>query len=395
MQANGNVWLLNANGVLFGKGSQINVGALLATTSDLSDDDFKKGNYTFKPSANADASVVNKGTIVVGPKGSVVLSAPQVSNEGLIQANLGTVVLGGAKAFTVDMTGDNLLRYQITTPVDSAPKSANGSVASALVSNSGTIMAAGGHVVMTARAARNVEDNVINNTGMVEATTVSSHNGVIDLDAGPDGTVNNSGTLNASGTAVGQTGGAVNVTGGTVNIADGAKIDASGNVGGGTVQIGGGLHGEGTLAHAQNTNVGKATIVADATGKGNGGTVAVWSDGNTNFAGAISARGGAQGGNGGQVETSGHVLNVGTTARVDTSAPLGLTGDWLLDPADLLLTSDTGQQACSCGTSCVDVATIIANSGYHRSNRDGNQQSHARYQFRYHMEQQQFVEPSF
>ena len=44
--ANGNVWLINANGVLFGKGSQINVGALLATTSDLSDDDFKAGKYT-------------------------------------------------------------------------------------------------------------------------------------------------------------------------------------------------------------------------------------------------------------------------------------------------------------------------------------------------------------
>ncbi|MBS0277688.1 MAG: filamentous hemagglutinin N-terminal domain-containing protein [Proteobacteria bacterium] len=332
LQANGNVWLLNANGVLFGKGSQVNVGSLLATTSDISDDDFKNGNYTFKPSANGNASVVNKGTITVGQGGSVVLSAPQVSNEGVIQANLGTVVLGGAKAFTVDMTGDNLLTYQITEPVSDAPKSANGSVANALVSNSGTIMAAGGHVLMTARAARNVEDNVINNTGMVEATTVSSHNGVIDLDAGPDGTVNNSGTLNASGTGPGQTGGAVNVTGSTVNIADGAKVDASGTAGGGTVQIGGGLHGQGTLAHAQTVNVGNATINADATNKGNGGTVAVWSDGNTNFAGNISARGGAQGGNGGQVETSGHTLGVTASAKVDTSAPLGLTGNWLLDP---------------------------------------------------------------
>lgn len=332
LQANGNVWLLNANGVLFGKGSQINVGSLLATTSDISDDDFKNGNYTFKPSANGNASVVNKGTITVSQGGSVVLSAPQVSNEGVIQANLGTVVLGGAKAFTVDMTGDNLLTYQITEPVSDAPKSANGGVANALVSNSGTIMAAGGHVMMTARAARNVEDNVINNTGMVEATTVSSHNGVIDLDAGPDGTVNNSGTLNASGTGPGQTGGAINVTGSTVNIADGAKIDASGTAGGGTVQIGGGLHGQGTLAHAQTVNVGNATINADATNKGNGGTVAVWSDGNTNFAGNISARGGAQGGNGGQVETSGHTLGVTASAKVDTSAPLGLTGNWLLDP---------------------------------------------------------------
>ncbi|MBS0273178.1 MAG: filamentous hemagglutinin N-terminal domain-containing protein, partial [Proteobacteria bacterium] len=357
--ANGNVWLINANGVLFGKGSQVNVGALLATTSDISDDDFKNGNYSFNAAANPNASVVNKGTITASRGGSVVLSAPTVSNEGLIQADLGTVVLGGAKAFTVDMTGDNLLRYEITAPVDSTPRDANGNPASALVSNSGTIMAAGGHVMMTARAARNIENNVINNTGMVEATTVSSHNGEIDLDAGPDGTANTSGTLDASGTAQGQTGGAVNVTGGTVNVADGAKIDVSGNAGGGTVQIGGGLHGQGTLAHAQRTIIGGATITADAAAKGNGGTVAVWSDGATSFAGSISAKGGAQGGNGGQVETSGHNLGVAASAKVDTSAPLGLIGDWLLDPTDLII-SNCGSGCC--GSTCAVSSSAIAGS---------------------------------
>jgi filamentous hemagglutinin family protein len=339
LQANGNVWLLNANGVLFGKGSQVNVGSLLATTSDISDDDFKNGNYTFKPSANGNASVVNKGTIAVSQGSSVVLSAPQVSNEGVIQANLGTVVLGGAKAFTVDMTGDNLLTYQITEPVSDAPKSANGSVANALVSNSGTIMAAGGHVLMTARAARNVEDSVINNTGMVEATTVSSHNGVIDLDAGPDGTVNAGGTLDVSGTQGGQTGGTITATGGMVNVADGAKLNASGDAGGGTVLIGGDAHGQGTLAHAQRTVIGRATITADATTKGDGGKVVVWSDGDTSFDGSISARGGVKGGNGGFVETSGHNLGVTANATVNTLAPVGLSGDWLLDPVNITIGS--------------------------------------------------------
>ena len=361
--ANGNVWLINANGVLFGKGSQVNVGALLATTSDLSDDDFKAGNYNFKSAANPNAAVVNKGTITAGANGSVVLSAPRVSNEGLIRADVGTVVLGGAKAFTVDMTGDNLLRYEITAPVTDAPRDENGNVATALVSNSGKILAAGGQVMMTARAARNIENNVINNTGMVEATTVSSHNGEIDLDAGPDGTVNDSGTLNATGAAQGQTGGTVNVTGGTVSVADGAKIDASGNAGGGTVQIGGGLHGQGTLAHAQRTIIGGATITADATGKGNGGTVAVWSDGATSFSGTISAKGGAKGGNGGQVETSGHTLGVASSAKVDTTAPLGLTGDWLLDPTDLVITSCVSGQACCGSATCVDSSSIATNLG--------------------------------
>jgi filamentous hemagglutinin family protein len=356
--ANGNIWLLNANGILFGKGSQINVGSLLATTSELSDADFKAGNNNFTASPNPNAAVVNQGTIAVSRGGSVVLSAPRVSNEGLIQADLGTVVLGGAEAFTVDMTGDNLLRYEIAAPVAQAPQDSQGKTASALVSNSGTIAAAGGHVLMTARAAQNVQDNVINNTGMVEATSVSVHNGEVDFDAGPDGTANIGGTVDVSGTGAGQTGGTVTVTGGTVNVTDGATINASGSNGGGTVLIGGGPHGTGALAHAQRTIIGAATISADATTKGNGGNVTIWSDGTTQFNGAISARGGAQGGNGGQVETSGHDLGVSSTAKVDTTAPLGLTGDWLLDPANLLLTNNTCQSACSCGSTCVNVSAI-------------------------------------
>ena len=329
--ANGNVWLLNANGILFGKGSQVNVNTLLATTSELSDSAFRSGDYNFTASPNPNASVVNQGTIDAASGGSVVLSAPRVSNAGLIQADLGTVVLGGAQAFTVDMTGDNLLRYQITQGVTQAPKDANGSAASALVSNSGTIAANGGHVLMTARAAKSVEDNVINNTGMVEATSVSSHDGEIDLDAGPDGTVEDSGTLKATGSSAGETGGTVDVTGATVKIEDGAKINASGYSGGGTINIGGDAHGKGSLRHANRTIIGAATIVADATVKGNGGDVTVWSDGRTNFAGAISARGGAKGGNGGYVETSGRELSL-TGSSVSTLAAKGDAGMWLIDP---------------------------------------------------------------
>ncbi|HUB84335.1 MAG TPA: filamentous hemagglutinin N-terminal domain-containing protein, partial [Rhizomicrobium sp.] len=348
--ANGNIWLLNANGILFGKGSQINVGSILATTSELSDADFAAGNNNFTASPNPNASVINQGTITASRGGSVVLSAPSVSNDGMIQADLGTVVLGGAQAFTVDMTGDNLLRYEIAAPVTQTPTDGQGKPALALVSNNGTIAANGGHVVMTARAAQNVEDNVINNTGMVEATTVSVHNGEVDIDVGPDGTANVGGTLDASGSGSGQTGGTVTVTGGTVDVASGANINVSGNAGGGTVLIGGGPHGTGTLAHAQRTVIGAgSTIDADATGNGNGGNVTVWSDGTTQFDGAITSRGGALGGNGGQIETSGDNLGVGANATVNTSAPLGLTGDWLLDPTNINITSGTVGEGVSIG----------------------------------------------
>ncbi|MGO8711934.1 MAG: filamentous hemagglutinin N-terminal domain-containing protein, partial [Rhizomicrobium sp.] len=349
--ANGDIWLINANGILFGEGSEINVGALLATTSDISDDDFRAGKYNFtKASANSAASVINQGTIEAANGGYVVLSGQTVANGGLIEATLGTVVLGGAPAFTIDMTGDKLLSYQIV-----APQSGQNNSTAAFVSNAGTIVANGGQVLLTARAAQNVEDNVINNTGIIEATSVSSQNGEIILDAGSNGTVNDSGTLNASGTGAGQTGGTVAITGGTVNVNNGATINASGAAGGGTVEIGGGLHGQGAIADAQTTNVGNATISANAIATGNGGSVTIWSNGTTNFSGSISAQGGAQGGNGGTVETSGGQLNVGLSATVNTEAPKGSTGDWLLDPTDITIQTG-GADGVGCGNADCTIA---------------------------------------
>src|SRR5665213_2920644 len=148
--------------------------------------------------------------------------------------------------------------------------------------------------------------------------------------------------------------------GGTVNVADGTKINASGDTGGGTIQIGGGAHGKGTLANAQQTNIGNATISADAISNGNGGTVTVWADGSSSFSGSISAKGGAKGGNGGSVETSGGHLNVGNSATVNTSSALGLTGDWLLDPTDINIETGGGD---GIGGSNIDPNTIISALG--------------------------------
>ena len=234
--ANGQVWLINGNGILFGNGARINVGGLIATTSDIADRDFAGGNFSF--SGGTGASVVNQGTIRTGNGGSVVLSGARVSNQGLIEADAGTVVLGGASAFTVDFDGDNLLRYAITAPAGQAADGATG------VSNSGTIAAKGGRVLMTARAAANVADAVVNNTGMISATSASVHNGEVVLDAG-DGAANVSGSIDASGTGNGQTGGSVAITGRNITVADNTQINVSGDAGGGTVRIGGDAHGAG------------------------------------------------------------------------------------------------------------------------------------------------------
>ncbi|HVW75519.1 MAG TPA: filamentous hemagglutinin N-terminal domain-containing protein [Rhizomicrobium sp.] len=330
IRANGQVWLLNPNGLLFGNGAAINVGGLLATTSDIADQDFLAGRYNFS-STGGKGGVTNAGAIKTGRSGSVVLSAPNVVNTGLIQADAGHVVLGGTDTFTVDFQGDHLLSYAVGT------NSTGGKVA-----NSGTIAATGGKILMTAHAAAGVQDAVINNTGMVEATSVREENGEIILEA-DNGTVANSGTLDASGKASGETGGTVKVLGQQVAVADGAKIDVTGDAGGGTALIGGNLHGAGPEPDAQNTTVGKATINASAVTSGDGGRVVVYSTGTTQVAATITAKGGAISGKGGIVETSGHTLGVATSASVNTAARHGTPGDWLLDPNNLnIVTSGTG-----------------------------------------------------
>src|SRR5579885_260360 len=142
--ANGQIWLINPAGVFIGRGANVDVAGLMATTADIQNNDFLSGNYKFGiGSSNPNASIVNQGTIRTSG-GSAVLAGAQVTNQGLIAAQLGTVVLGGAKTFAVDFQGDKLLSFQVTGPVDQTPKNADGTPATALVSNSGTITASGG-----------------------------------------------------------------------------------------------------------------------------------------------------------------------------------------------------------------------------------------------------------
>ena len=137
----------------------------------------------------------------------------------------------------------------------------------------------------------------------------------------------------------GQTGGTIKITGENISLT-GAKLNASGKAGGGTVLIGGSGSGaaSGTaLPTATTVSIDAgSTINASAIDSGNGGRVVVWSDQLTTFAGLIKATGGATGGDGGFVETSGGSVDF-TGSRVNTSAPAGKTGMWLIDPTDLTI----------------------------------------------------------
>ena len=90
LSANGKVFLVNPNGILFGKGSQVNVNGLVASTLAITDNDFMSGNYRF--SGSGDGTILNQGSINADG-GYVALLGVNVGNQGVISAKLGTVAL--------------------------------------------------------------------------------------------------------------------------------------------------------------------------------------------------------------------------------------------------------------------------------------------------------------
>ncbi|WP_295537978.1 YDG domain-containing protein, partial [uncultured Pseudacidovorax sp.] len=326
LQANGQVFLVNPNGILFGKGSQVSTAGLLATTRDISTTDFANGKFSF--SGNGTGTVVNEGSLRAAQGGYVALIGAQVINSGSIQAPGGDVRLAAADAVSVRLNGAGLAGFSVDR-----------GTLNALVANHGLIQAPGGRVALTADAADAVARAVVNHTGIIEAQGVDSSNGVVELRGDArTGEVDVSGRIDVS-SASGQ-GGAVAMSAHAVHLQAGAAVDASGATGGGKVRIGGGWQGQDAdIANASTVTMAPgAAIDVSARQQGSGGTAVLWSQDYTAFGGSIAARGGAGGGDGGKVETSSKDV-LQAVGSVDTTAPAGKGGAWLLDPRNVTIAS--------------------------------------------------------
>ena len=186
LTANGRIFLINRDGILFGKGAVINTAGFLATTNDIKNSDFMAGRMNFNIPGRPDASIVNRGRITATSGGFAALVAPGVRNSGTITAELGTVALASGNSFTLDMYGDKLITLAVGDHIASKVINvATGRPLKSLVSNTGkgVISANGGRVELTAAAARTVVDSVINTRGIIRADSIGSRDGMIVLAA--------------------------------------------------------------------------------------------------------------------------------------------------------------------------------------------------------------------
>ncbi len=154
IKANGNVIIVNPNGVFFGSNSRVDVNSLIVTSADIENNEFMAGRDNFNIAGSADARIVNQGKITAKDAGLVGLVAPQVENSGIITARLGKVQAASGDRFTLDLYGDGLISVAAT-----------GDLQKQLVQNSGSISADGGQIVLSAAEARSNIDNMIVNTG--------------------------------------------------------------------------------------------------------------------------------------------------------------------------------------------------------------------------------------
>ncbi len=381
VRANGQVVLVNPNGVTVSKGAEINAAGVVATTMDIASQDFMDGKSTYK--GNGKGAVVNEGKISANdPNGYVALLAPEIRNEGYVLARKGVnsaVALAAGQQITLDFRGDQL----ISVNVDKATYGA-------LIENKRVVEVKGGLIVVAAGSANQLMGSVIKNTGRISASTAVNNGGVIELVAS---NVTQAGTVAANGKGANSKGGQVNIVGEDITLAANSKTTATGKAGGGNVEVG--------LGRTQATNVNQApvqalvqaaapiatsttvdqrqasvkqvaavasetkqlaktvtvaanaTINTSATQNGDAGNIVIWSEVKTTVNGILKAVGGALGGNGGFIETSSKgSVNLGKQLVVDTSAAKGKSGLWFLDPIDLIIDADAANV----------IATALANN---------------------------------
>lgn len=358
LTATGQIILINGAGIHFGPGSYVNVGRLIVSTSDISNENFRANKYVFDRPSVKGGKLINHGHIKAADYGLVAFVGPHIENHGLIEANMGTVALGAGNKATLDFHGNDLIHFAVEDNVidSSHPQVKN------RVKNTGKIYADGGKILVHASSASRVLDSVINMKGVAVARSVEQRNGKIILHAGSYGKVKVAGRLDASGRSAGSRGGKIKLVGRTVKI-KAAELDVSGHSGGGKLVLGSESAKPNTLITAEHTQVlAQASLNADALVKGQGGQIIIHSKDETLVQGKLSAQGGSEAGDGGFIETnSGRLLNVDEVETALQSVN-GLVGTWSLEAPKMFVGDNKSAKAKLRGKGDAQFSSIDTNT---------------------------------
>lgn len=303
LQATGKVYVVNPNGVLVGENAEINAAEFIASTLDVSDQDFLDGGE-LQFLGSSDSAVVNLGSITT-ENGDAILIAQIVDNQGEISAENGVAGLVAGQDVLFMPEGDQRIRVQRSLGAEQDTGVLNSGLIEAAQAE---LKAAGGDVYQLG----------INQQGVVRASGVETVAGRVLLTA-ESGTIQHSGDISASN-------------------ADGS---------GGDVRIGGDYQGKGdelpTASYVSVTETGSIDVSAQ-TDNQSAGEAIVWSDIQTDFAGRVDGQAGSVAGDGAFVEVSGKkILNY--TGLADLSSAQGRVGTLLLDPEKAVISDATDDQS--------------------------------------------------
>ncbi|HEG42432.1 MAG TPA: filamentous hemagglutinin N-terminal domain-containing protein, partial [Phycisphaerales bacterium] len=279
--ANGRVFIVNPAGVIFGESATVNVNQLVASGLNISNEDFLNGVHRFE---GGYGDVINKGYISAE---KVSLIGKHVRNAGTIVSPNGHVIMAAGDKVFIGQPNSNIL-VEVDGPAADGISD---------VINEGLIEADNGQIVL---AAGDIFSHAIENVGTLSAK---------------------SGTVTANAGRVGQFG--------TINV-DAVEGD------GGTVR----------LTASEVVALGSESITtANAGDNGDGGDVILFSPENALFreGAQIEARGGAISGDGGFIDVSGKQY-VEVAGSIDLSAANGKSGEFLIDPYDIIINDVDDQE---------------------------------------------------
>jgi trimeric autotransporter adhesin len=316
-RSNGNVYVINENGLTTGPYSEYYCNGFLASTLNASNSEFLAGgDMTFAGTSN---TTLSHSGFILNSGGDAILLGYQVFHDSNITASGGVAALGAGQQIILHPTGSERI-----TVVSQGTQPSQAGIGIEYASTS----------VAISRQQEFKADGVFFDTGIFHEgysdirgdmnkngyVNVSSENGVIHL----NGSITNRNFDNS--------GGNIDIFGLTINMDVSSYVDASGFTGGGNINIGSEFGGTGAPFNATTITMASSSFVtADAGIFNDGGQIVVWSDDSTTFLGFITSRGGNSSGNGGLIEVSG-VNFLDFSGFIDNSCPHGITGALLLDP---------------------------------------------------------------